>query len=85
MSFSAKVKKELCRILLMSRLCAIAESYGIILSCTTVSAGQINIVMENIEFAERLPKLFYKESGLNFDILPEQDELGSNSTFLMTE
>ena len=67
MSFSSDVKAELCRTQPAKRCCALAESFGILLYCNTFSPSLIKIVTESGELAQRLPKLFRKAFGLEFD------------------
>lgn len=76
MSFSSNVKAELCRAQVSRRCCALAECYGILLYCNTFRREQIRIVTENAEFAARLPKLFKRAFGLEFDTIPEAGEKG---------
>lgn len=71
MSFSSEVKAEFCRIQSQKQCCAVAECYGILLYCNTFSNREIRIVTENRAFASRLPKLFKRAFGLNFDMLPD--------------
>ncbi len=84
MSFSSNVKQELCRTPLNKKCCAVSESYGVLLFCNTFTAKQIKIVTESREFAERLPRLFKKAFGFEFDRLPEPDSSGK-LTFLLTQ
>ena len=74
MSFSSNVKAELCRNPLHKACCAVAEAYGVVLFCNTFSASGIRIVTENRDFAQRLPKLFHKAFGLDFDTMPDSDQ-----------
>ena len=69
-SFSAEVKKELCRTPLQRRCCALAESCGILLYAGAFTSSEVRIVTESDEFAARLPKLFQKAFALRFDRLP---------------
>ncbi len=71
MSFSGNTKAELCRLPINRHCCALAESYGVLLYNNTFNAEMIKIITESREFAQRLPKLFRKAFGLEFDLLPE--------------
>ena len=71
MSFSANCKQELCRIQPSHRADAVAESYGVLLFCNTFTSRLIRIVTESEDFAARLPRLFKKAFGLEFDQLPD--------------
>ena len=71
MTFSERVKNELCRLSVSRKCCAQAEAYGVLLCGNTFSADEIRIVTENDAFAGRLPTLFRKAFRLSFDALPE--------------
>ena len=71
MSFCSNVKAELCRLPLNRSCCAVAEAYGVLLFCNTFTPGSVRIVTESPDFAHRLPRLFQKAFGLEFDQLPE--------------
>ena len=73
LSFSSEVKKELCRAPLQRKCCALAESCGVLLYAGTFTSGEVRIVTENAEFAQRLPKLFQKAFSVTFDALPEEN------------
>lgn len=75
MSFSGDVKNELCRQGVSRLCCARAEAYGVLLCCSTFTAREVRIVTENADFAPRLPRLFRRAFGVEFDRLPE-DETG---------
>ena len=67
MSFSSNAKAELCRAPISRRCCALAEAYGVVLYCNTFRPDQLRIVTENPEFSARLPRLFKRAFGLEFD------------------
>ena len=71
MSFSSKVKAELCREGLGRPCCALAEAYGVLLYANLFSAREIKIITGSPDFAQRLPRLFRRAFGLEFDALPE--------------
>lgn len=79
MSFSSETKAELCRQPLHRRCCALAEAYGVLLYCNLFSPGEIRIVTGNPDFSARLPKLFKKAFGLNFDPKPSVEHKGKDS------
>lgn len=74
MSFSGDVKNELCRAGLGRLCCARAEAYGVLLYCNTFTAREVRIITECAGFAQRLPKLFHRAFGLEFDRLPSPEE-----------
>lgn len=84
MSFSSEAKAELCRIKADKRGTAIAECYGIILYCHTFTANEIRIITANADFAARLPKLFHRAFGIEFDKLPKPEAEGKRS-FVISE
>lgn len=83
MSFSSNAKAELCRTQISRRCCALAECHGIALYCNTFRPEQLRIVTENPEFSTRLPKLFKRAFGLEFDQLP--DGAGGKRIFQITD
>ena len=86
MSFSSDVKTELCHTGPDKPCCARAEAYGILLYCNTFSAVEVRIITENPNFAGRLPKLFQRAFGLQFDKRPEQIGQGQGKMiFQITE
>ncbi len=84
MSFCAKVKSELCRNEVTKGCCALAEAMGVLLFANTFSSDCIRIVTESSDFAQRLPRLFRKALGVQFDRLPEEAATGKQ-VFLLTE
>lgn len=76
MSFAAEVREELCRTLPTKKCCRAAECYGILLYCNTFSKDEIRIITENKDFAERLPRLFWKTFGIEFDQFPSLQQPG---------
>ena len=76
MSFSANVKTELCKANVSRRCCAVAESYGVLLTCGRFSPSGIRIVTEHAGFAERLIRLFRRAFDVTFDGETEPTESG---------
>ncbi|MGM9606006.1 MAG: DNA-binding protein WhiA [Oscillospiraceae bacterium] len=83
MSFSAEIKRELCKTALNRKCCAQAEAYGVLLYCSSFRRDGIRIVTESEAFAARLPLLFKKAFQLEFDQLPP-DRPGKRA-FLITD
>lgn len=75
-SFSAKAKAEICKIIPQKRCCALAQCFGILLFCNTFGAGGIRIITESRDFSQLLPKLFKKAFNISFDRQPEADATG---------
>lgn len=84
MSFSGNVKSELCRNEIEKSCCALAECMGTLLYANTFAPDCIRIVTESRDFGLRLPRLFRKGVGVQFDVLPEQDAAGK-LTYLITD
>ena len=79
MSFAGNVKAELCRHEVGKSCCALAEAHGVLLYANTFAADSIRIVTESAEFAQRLPRLFRKAMGMQFDVLPDAEAAGKLS------
>lgn len=75
MSFSGRVKAELCRLETGSRQQAAAECYGALLYANTFHTKRIRIVTSSEDFAQRLKKLFKKAFGVDFDAVEEGRKL----------
>lgn len=82
MTFSAKVKAELCQPRVERKCCAIAETYGVLLYCHTFSPEEIRITTASDEFAARLPHLFKRAFGIAFDKLPDETASGKRSFYI---
>ena len=83
MSFSAEVKRELCRLNLSKKCGAQAEAYGILLYCNTFNSREVRIITESPYLKSRLPVLFRKAFRVQFDEVPEQEE--GKGTFLIRD
>ncbi len=84
MSFSADAKKELCQVKSDKKCCAVAECYGVLLYCNTFTAQELRIITASDAFAARLPRLFRRAFGLDFDLLPPEGAAGKRS-FAITD
>lgn len=84
MSFSAKVKSELCRTPLNRPCCAKAEAYGVLLYANCFSAREIRIITASPALAQRLPKLWKRAFSLSFDAVSSGGR-GGKTVFLMTD
>ena len=83
MSFSAEVKRELCRLNISKKCCAQAEAYGVLLYCNTFNSREVRIITESPYLKSRLPVLFRKAFRVQFDEVPEQEE--GKGTFLIRD
>lgn len=83
MSFSAEVKRELCRQNIQRQCCAQAEAYGILLYCNTFNNREIRIITESPYLKSRLPVLFRKAFKITFDETPSEEE--KKGTFLIRQ
>ena len=84
MSFSSKVKAELCGARLEKRCCAMAEAYGVLMYCRSFTPSEICIVTASPDLAWRLPRLFKKALGVQFSRLPPESAKGK-FTFAIDE
>ncbi len=82
MSFSAEIKRELCKAPPSRRCCAQAEAYGVLLFCNSFSRNGIRIMTSSDSFASILPLLFKKAFQIEFDHLPP--ERPGKRSFLIT-
>jgi len=83
MSFSADVKRELCRQTITNKCCALAEAYGVLLYCNTFDFREIRIITESGPLKNRLPILFRKAFKLEFDVIPTEES--GKGTFLIKD
>ena len=79
MSFASKAKAELCQSKIDKKCCALAESYGVLLYCSSFSPREIRIITASPDLAARLPRLFKRAFGLSFDSLPDEGSAGKRS------
>ena len=79
MSFSSEVKTELCRLELRRRCCAIAECYGVLLTCNSFSPAGVKIITEHPQFAERVQQLFKKAFAVSFDAVTQRETDGGKT------
>ncbi|MBQ6466102.1 MAG: DNA-binding protein WhiA [Oscillospiraceae bacterium] len=84
MSFASEAKAELCAARIHKKCCALAESYGILLYANTFSAREIRVITASADLALRLPRLFRRAFGLEFDRVPPEGS-GGKQSFLITE
>lgn len=75
-SFSAKVKAELCRSIPQRKCCAVAECFGILLFCNSFGMDGIRIITESREFGYVLPVLFQRAFDVDFDSYPSLEAPG---------
>lgn len=83
MSFSYKVKTEICEAVPTTKCCSLAACYGILLYCHTFSSNEIRIVTGNEAFASLLPKLFRRAFGFGFDTITEKKGTHAKQSFLI--
>ena len=83
MSFSAEIKRELCKTALNKKCCIQAEAYGVLLYCSSFRSGMIRVMTESDAFVARLPLLFKKAFQVEFDQLPSEDS--GKRSFVITD
>ena len=66
-TFAQKVKTELCEPRVERKCCAVAEAYGVLLYAHSFSPRSVRIRTASDEFAQRLPHLFRRAFGVDFD------------------
>ena len=79
MSFSSDAKAELCQLRVDKKPLALAEAYGVLLYGNAFSARELRIITASPDFARRLPRLFKRAFGLEFDQLPAENAAGKRS------
>ena len=84
MSFSSDAKTELCESRVNKKCCAVAECYGVLLYANTFSPREVRIITASRALAARLPKLFRRAFGVDFDGQPAAGASGK-LTFLITD
>lgn len=82
MSFSSKVKGELCQLPLGQQDAVLAEAYGVLLFCNQFSRTGVRITTLSPDFARRLPELFQRSFGLDFDETSAPEQPGKRSFLL---
>ena len=76
MSFLSETKKEICRMPVERKCCALAEAFGVLLYGNSFSHNGIRIMTESKDFAQRLPRLFQRAFHLELDSLPDLSRKG---------
>lgn len=76
MSFLSETKKEICRMPVERKCCALAEACGVLLYGNSFSHNGIRIMTESKDFAQRLPRLFQRAFHLELDSLPDLSRKG---------
>lgn len=69
MSFSQKVKAELCAQPMEKRCCILAESYGILLFANVFRADEIRLITQSEALARRAESLFSLAFGIRVPVL----------------
>lgn len=84
MTFSARVKEEICRRNIAKKCCAQAECYGVLLFCSNWTGREVRVVTESDAFAHRLPQLLHRAFRMEFDRRPQPGETGKR-VFLIND
>ena len=84
MTFSSKVKTELCALPVSRPCCALAEATGTLLYANRFEAGEIRFITEFSAFAARLDALFIKAFGIGFDSRKQSEKSGKFSLKIET-
>lgn len=83
MSFSSRVKSEICRAFPGKKCCCLAQCFGILLFSNTFSSNCIRIVTESQDLGAALPRLWKRAFGLTFD--ERQESQSGKQTFLIRD
>ncbi|MBR1659498.1 MAG: DNA-binding protein WhiA [Oscillospiraceae bacterium] len=83
-SFSSAAKAELCRVTLNRDCCVAAEAYGALLFANSFSAREIRFITASLDFARRLPRLWRRAFGFEFDETRESGA-GGRSVLLLRD
>ncbi len=67
-TFSAKVKRELCRDQMKKHCCCVAEAYGMLLFGNSFTPELIKVVTENPDITRRIPVLFKKAFDIDEEL-----------------
>jgi DNA-binding protein WhiA len=67
MTFSARVKNEMCRVPVKLNCCAAAELYGVFLFSNTFNENEIRIITEHETFSTRIQALLNRVFHTRFD------------------
>ncbi|MGI6577663.1 MAG: DNA-binding protein WhiA [Eubacteriales bacterium] len=67
MTFSAKVKNEMCRVPVKLDCCAAAELYGVFLFSNTFNENEIRIITEHETFSARIQAMLSRVFQASFD------------------
>jgi hypothetical protein len=76
MSYSSQVKEEISRVWPKKWNLCLAQAYGILLFCSSFTKDELRIVTQSDTFAAKIPRLFKKAFGTEFDRKPEPGHVG---------
>ena len=76
MSYSSGVKDEICRAWPKKKNLCLAQAYGILLFCSSFNQSELRIMTQSVPFAARIPRLFRKAFGTEFDRQPDPGQEG---------
>jgi hypothetical protein len=84
LSYSSQVKEEIARSWPKKRNICLAQAYGVLLFCSSFTKEELRIVTQCATFAAKLPRLFKKAFGTEFDRRPEPGHTG-RFIFVLTD
>ncbi len=85
MTFSSKVKAELCREFPSSRCCCTAMCYGMLLYGSVFTSREIRIISASDELHSFMPRLFRRTFGFGFDSISEKKTENSRRSYLIRD
>ena len=85
MTFSSRVKAEICRDAPSSRCCCTAMCYGMLLYGSMFTSREIRIISASDELFSFMPRLFRRTFGFGFDSISEKKTPNSRRTYLIRD
>ena len=84
-TFSAKVKAEICRDLPSSRCCCTAMCYGMLLYGSVFTPREIRIISASDELFSFMPRLFRRTFGFGFDSISEKRTENARRSYVIRD
>ena len=85
MTFSSKVKAEICRDLPSQRCCCTAMCYGMLLYGSVFTSRGIRIISSSDELYSFMPRLFRRTFGFGFDSISEKRSANARRSFVIQD
>ena len=85
MSFSSKVKSEICREFPAARCCCTAMCYGMLLYGSVFTSREIRIISANDELYGFMPRLFRRTFGFGFDSISDKRSENARRSYVIRD